>query len=314
MLIAGDLFHRQPLLRELKEADSMFSSLTRTNVVLIAGNHDHIKKESYYRTFSWSPNVHMILSRELSRVEFPELETVVYGLSYDQKEMTERLYDKPAAYNDHILHKEQKLRILLAHGGDEKHIPFSKEKLLAQGYDYIALGHIHKPDCRDQNWSERGMAYAGALEPIDKNDTGSHGFIRGRITDRGCQIQFVPCASREYVHIDIKVTPDMSGFAVRNKLKEKIEARGISHIYCVNVTGFRDPDKMFDLTDMDTYGNIVQITDMTKPFYNLEKLVRQNRDNLLGRFIQSFEGSDPESVEYQALCEGVRALIETRRG
>lgn len=45
LLIAGDLFHRQPLVRELKEADYLFSELTHTKVVLIAGNHDYIWEE-----------------------------------------------------------------------------------------------------------------------------------------------------------------------------------------------------------------------------------------------------------------------------
>ena len=42
LLIAGDLFHRQPLLRELKEVNYLFSALTHTKVVLIAGNHDFV--------------------------------------------------------------------------------------------------------------------------------------------------------------------------------------------------------------------------------------------------------------------------------
>ena len=33
LLIAGDLFHRQPLVRELKEADYLFSELTHTGGV-----------------------------------------------------------------------------------------------------------------------------------------------------------------------------------------------------------------------------------------------------------------------------------------
>ena len=44
LLIAGDLFHRQPLLRELKEVDYLFSRLSHTKVVLIAGNHDYIRR------------------------------------------------------------------------------------------------------------------------------------------------------------------------------------------------------------------------------------------------------------------------------
>ena len=57
LLIAGDLFHRQPLLRELKEVDYLLSTLTHTKVVLIAGNHDYIRRDSYYRTFRWHDNV-----------------------------------------------------------------------------------------------------------------------------------------------------------------------------------------------------------------------------------------------------------------
>ena len=53
LLIAGDLFHRQPLVRELREVDYFFSELTHTKVVLIAGNHDYIGSNSNYRTFRW---------------------------------------------------------------------------------------------------------------------------------------------------------------------------------------------------------------------------------------------------------------------
>ena len=65
LLIAGDLFHRQPLLRELKEVNYLFGTLVDTQVLLIAGNHDYLKKDSFYRTFEWASNVHMILSSKV---------------------------------------------------------------------------------------------------------------------------------------------------------------------------------------------------------------------------------------------------------
>ena len=43
-LIAGDLFHRQPLLKELKEINYLFSTIPHTEIVLMAGNHDYLKK------------------------------------------------------------------------------------------------------------------------------------------------------------------------------------------------------------------------------------------------------------------------------
>lgn len=45
-LIAGDLFHRQPLMRELREVNALFSSIPDTRIVLIAGNHDYAGSDS----------------------------------------------------------------------------------------------------------------------------------------------------------------------------------------------------------------------------------------------------------------------------
>lgn len=63
LLIAGDIFHGQPLRRELKELNYYFAELTHTKVVLIAGNHDYIRKDSYYRTFQWNENVIPLFGR-----------------------------------------------------------------------------------------------------------------------------------------------------------------------------------------------------------------------------------------------------------
>ena len=82
----------------------------------------------------------------------------------------------------------------------------------------------------------------------------------------------------------------------------------------MTVKGFRDPDILFDLMDMDTYGNIIDLVDDTKPSYDFAKLLAQNQENLLGKYIESLIDSDEDSVEYLALCEGVQALMETRRG
>ena len=70
LLIAGDLFHRQPLLRELKELDYLFSRLTHTQVVLMAGYHDYLKSTSYYRNYKWQGPVHMFLSQKPACMEF----------------------------------------------------------------------------------------------------------------------------------------------------------------------------------------------------------------------------------------------------
>lgn len=304
LLVAGDLFHRQPLLRELKEVDSLFASLERTQVVLIAGNHDHIRRESYYRTFRWSGNVHFLGSEKIEAVEFPAFETAVYGCSYHEKQIPTPLYDSAAAAG------RQKTEILLAHGGDAAHIPISREKLSALGYAYVALGHIHMPQVVVPGLA----AYAGALEPTDKNDTGHHGYIRGEITEKGCSFSFVPFALREYIHCQVEVDPRTTGARLREMVQAKIEEKGEQNMYKFLLKGYHDPDVLFDLDALDERGNIIDILDETKPAWDLEKLYRNNKNNLIGRYIESFSGAEKDSVEYTALCEGISALMETRRG
>ena len=68
LFVCGDLFHRQPLKRELKEVDYLFSLIPDTRVFLMAGNHDFAGEGSAYRRFSWSPNVFFFSQEKLSAV------------------------------------------------------------------------------------------------------------------------------------------------------------------------------------------------------------------------------------------------------
>ena len=304
LLVAGDLFHRQPLLRELKEVDGLFASLERTQVVLIAGNHDYMRRDSYYRTFQWSANVHFLGSASVEAVELPALEPAVYGCSYHERQIRQPLYDSAPAAG------RQKREILLAHGGDTDHIPVSREALAGLGYDYVALGHIHMSQVVIPGLA----AYAGALEPTDRNDTGHHGYIQGEITEDGCRFSFVPFASREYIHCEVEVDRRTTGAGLADLIWKKIEENGIQNMYKFLLKGYRDPDTLFDLDALDRRGNIIDIVDETKPAWDLEKLYRNNKNNLIGRYIESFSGAEKDSVEYRALFEGISALMETRRG
>ena len=82
LFIAGDLFHRQPLLRDLKEVNYLFSTIPQTQVVIIAGNHDRIRKNSAVLSFSWASNVTFLESEDVSSVYFEDINTEVTGFSY----------------------------------------------------------------------------------------------------------------------------------------------------------------------------------------------------------------------------------------
>lgn len=302
LLIAGDLFHRQPLLRELKEVDYLFSELPRTKVVLMAGNHDYIRRDSYYRTFQWGENVFPLFGQSLEYVEFPELQTAVYGLSYHAREIREPLYDDAQPLGI------QPCEILLAHGGDEKHIPFDRSALAASGFSYIAMGHIHKPGAVEKNH----IIYAGALEPIDRNDVGPHGYVKGTFQGGRVHIQWLPCAQREYVHLEVPVDETDTNGSLKKKIENIINEQRNENIYKIILRGRRDLDIVFETERMGQAGNIVEVVDETAPAYDLKKLMRENAGNLLGRYIEQFSDCEEGSVEYLALYEGVEALLKNK--
>lgn len=304
LLIAGDLFHRQPLRRELREVDSLFSSLSHTKVVLMAGNHDYIKKDSYYSTFSWSKNVYPLFGKEMEYIEFPELHTAVYGFSYHEREIREARYDSARPVG------VQPFEILLAHGGDERHIPVHREQLIQSGFDYVALGHIHKA----QELEKNRLVYAGALEPIDKNDTGRHGLVKGVIDSKGCRVSRVPLAKREYIHLKIHVEEDWTARNLLRYLEEQIQAKGRENLYQITLEGTRDADAVFEAAYLDPFGNVLEVSDETKPAYDFERLRRENSRNLLGKYIELFQDCEEGTVQYKALCKGVEALLENMQG
>ncbi len=304
LLIAGDLFHKQPLIRELKEVNYLLSTLKTAKVVMMAGNHDYIGIRSNYRGFEWDERVHMFLEDTMEAVELPEMNTFVYGLSYLTRDITEPRYDKID------VSRENGIQILLAHGGDEKNIPINRNKLLNSGFDYIALGHIHKPEIISNR-----MAYAGSLEPLDRNETGQRGYIIGEIrTDgkRQTDIRFIKSSHREYKKLTVTVNQDTTNGALVDQIKDMIRKEGDNHIYQINIEGFRDEDIRFDKTAIYPLGNILEVTDESVPDYDFDTLFRENSDNIIGLFIKRIRDAEKQdTISRKALYYGTQALLES---
>ena len=138
LLISGDLFHAQPLKKELREVNYLFSRIPQTKIILMAGNHDYLRTKSYYLTMEWEENVYFFRQEEPGHFDFEEENVSIYGLSYWHREIGEPVYDSI------IPEDRSKINILLVHGGDLQHIPYHPKHILENGFDYIAAGHIHK--------------------------------------------------------------------------------------------------------------------------------------------------------------------------
>ncbi len=302
LVIAGDLFHRQPLVRELKEVNYLFSTIPDTTVVLMAGNHDYIGRGSYYPDFPWNPNVIGLWDSRCQRVEIPRKNTCVYGCSYHQREVRDNLYAGVRPQGREAYH------ILVAHGGDDRHSPLDRRELAAAGFDYVALGHIHKP----QVLVENRVAFSGALEPIDRNDTGIHGYRRVTLSAEGGREEFVPFACRSYLDLDVQVEESTTQFQLEEEIRARMEEEGRENIFRLRLAGQRDAEMEFSQDRLRQLGNISEVEDRSQPAYDLKQLAETYEGSLIGAYIRHFADSkDP--VEQKALFYGIRALLDAKR-
>ena len=156
------------------------------------------------------------------------------------------------------------------------------------------------------------IIYAGALEPIDRNDVGPHGYVKGEITEAGVHTQWIPCAMRSYIHLEVPVNTEDTMGSVRKKILEAVKDYGEENMYKIILTGYRDPDLRFDTERMDRDGNLLEVIDETASQYDMEELLQENEGNLLGEYIRRFKDCEKDSIEYQALYEGVEVLLKNK--
>lgn len=302
LLLAGDFFHRQPLVRELQEADFQFSRLQKTRVVLIAGNHDYIGTRSHYEDFVWNDKVTMLREDELQTIEYPDLGVSVTGFSYHKRDITEAKIDGAMPSGDGI-------NILLAHGGDAKDVPMDYRRLALAGFDYVALGHIHKPEQRSGNiWQ------AGSLEPLDKNETGEHGYLLVEITAGAKHVtkaEFVPFSLRKYVNLEVTVTPEDTNGSLTGRIRQMLTEGGKNNLYRITLSGTRDEHLEPDLAAIAGLGLVTEVSDETLPEYDFDAIRAANHDNLIGMFIDRIlESEKQDEVTKKALYYGLLALMK----
>ncbi len=300
LLIAGDLFHRQPLLRDLKEVNTLFDTLDTAYVVLIAGNHDYIGPRSHYRDFAWSDHVIFLDDAEMASVYLEHLNVEIHGLSYHQSEIRQRLYDDLQSPNDGRIH------ILLGHGGDDRHIPLDCHRLAAAGFHYIALGHIHKPALRE----DLRLAWCGAPEPTDHTDIGVRGYVVAHVTSRRTQLRFVPSCSAQYIPLTVTITPETTRESLRQTLLQTISQKGEEHIYLVTLNGQRDAD--LDLTTplpLPYPIRIRQWIDHSRMALDFDRLRQDHGQDLLGRFLAEMDSLPDGPLRDKAIAYGARACL-----
>lgn len=303
LLIAGDLFYEKPTTQNLKDLDFQLRKIPYTKTVIIAGDQDYMDPGSPWETYTFESNTVVMPKDQAASVFFEDLNVCVTGYSYGHATYTGRILERirpgrEGAYN-----------ILLGHGGDAEHMPFSKEHVAQLGFQYVALGHMHKP----AHILKNQMAFAGTLEPLDYTETGKHGYILGEVTTSGeTTITFVPFSCRRYVNMALDINSTYTNGDICNLVEGKMQELGVDNIYRILLRGRVAQNMEINLSELTRRYCINEVIDKTESDFDLEKLRLTNNHNLLGKIMEEFsENKDTgtKEIREKALHYCMEALV-----
>ena len=172
LFIAGDLYDQNYIKENTIEfINNLFKTIPNTKIFISPGNHDPFLKNSFYNTFKWNDNV-TIFNEEIKRIELEEID--IYGYGFND------FYCSNSRVEEIEIKNKEKINILLVHGAldssktiDIQYNPISTNVLKEIGFDYIALGHVHKRT--EEN--KYNFIYPGSMISFGFDELGEHGML-----------------------------------------------------------------------------------------------------------------------------------------
>ncbi len=306
MLISGELFSHQPVSSELERVNRLFLSIPGTEIVIVTGRGDMIRRSSPIRSFKWAPNVHFNISEDPVCYRIPRLNTTVYGMSVFEnsgkgtRELSELIKQDD---DDSFI----KIAVIWEPSPEK-----AKEALSGLGLSYAALGGraSHEELC------DGHLCYCGGTEPGSMSEGGPHGIYSGDISTasgRLIDLRFEPMASATYMPLAVNINKTTDGRELKEMIRSEIEKRGRNNIYRLRLFGGRDPKTEFDLSDIEDEYRISEIVDETEPVYDYEALSEEHPYDLLGYYINRLRRDKRElsELERRAMYHGIDALLRS---
>ena len=205
VLLAGDIYDRdwQDFHTGLFFREQMVR-LGRANirVFIVQGNHD--AQGVISRQLALPSNVTVFSSRSAQTFKIDELSVAIHGRSFPERAVDEDLVPSypapiPGFFNIGMLHTS-----LTGRAGHDTYAPTDLPTLIAKGYDYWALGHVH---AREVLCEEPRIVFPGNLQGRHANETGA----------KGCELVTVEAGriDAEFVALDVvrwnQVTLSLTG-------------------------------------------------------------------------------------------------------
>lgn len=295
LFIAGD-FYEHKYIREstIEYINKLFKEIEQTKIFITPGNHDPLIKNSFYNKYKWNDNVH-IFNSKISCVNDGNIN--IYGYGFDD------FYYTNPEIESLELEDKNKINILITHASldgtnnvDLQYNAVSKRTLENIGFDYVALGHIHK-----SNYTENEtIVYPGSTISMGFDELGRHGMVVGEFSDKKLKTEFIPLDDGEFKINELDISELESVETIADTINSMmLDSNKFYEIYLVGNKNFEID--LYNLKKMILQNNVIKIKDNSKISYNLEELAKSN--NLKGLFVKEIldrledDTYDKETVE-----------------
>ena len=298
VLLAGDLFDGASAYRDTVEALIDALGAMSARVFIAPGNHDFYAARSPYATLAWPENVHIFKTREIERVDLPELGCAVYGAAFTDAAQETSLLRGFAAPDDALT------RVMVLHAdvnaAEARYDPITRDEIAASNHDYLALGHTHRFG-GVLTAGKTAYAYAGCPEGRGFDETGEKGVLCGEVGGGEVDIKFVPFAKRRYRVLRVDVTGTTPADALRSAMPETA-ASDLCRVIFTGETDERGVDIKSIAERFAPEFFHLELRDETH--IRQEVWARAQEDSLRGIFLRELRG------KYDAADENGRATVE----
>lgn len=171
------------------------------SVYAVRGNHDAESKIS--RKLPWPKNVHFFSSRKPETISLDDLNVVLHGQSFASQKVVD---DLALAYPSAVAGK---INIGLLHTsleGREGHATYAPTRLdvlISKGYDYWALGHVHKREIVN---NEPLVVFPGNTQGRHIRETGTKGCELVTLESGGLRTEHRPLDVLRWKVLDVEIS------------------------------------------------------------------------------------------------------------
>ncbi|KZE67198.1 hypothetical protein AWM68_04895 [Fictibacillus phosphorivorans] len=305
VVIAGDLYDSGN--RSLKAQSFLkncFVKLESHNihVYISHGNHDPL--DGQWVNLDWPSNVHFFEGNSIQTFHFEKegrKMVCLHGFSYETAAVTDNRTlsypeKKDDLYHIGILHGQAD-----GYSGHSRYAPFLVSELLKKGYDYWALGHIHK---KVDLSIEPPIRYSGNIQGRHSGETGEKGgYI---VTLNGTEVESVFQATSEIewheAMIDLTEADSLQEVITLCERKVNTYQQTYKGVFLVLTLSGQTPlyENLLDGMFLEDLQEILLEDDYTTSFVHVVSIKNETKPSL----------QDERSLKQSEFFKDIRSVIE----